>query len=239
KAFQKRETELARAAITVVGHDDVRARRQDRQQNRCHRRHAGSVEYRVVAAIQRRQLALDRCDRRVTVAAVLFAFLAIAPRLGLHEVHEVLRVAEGIGGCLDNRRVQRMERLVPLDAAVNGACAASLSSHGCSFLMERVLYLRVDLVQRHRAISSNAKENTRMIAKSSHPGVGYKKRLRPEVSFEFAIWRTYRHNQRSHLPDKLPELAPSLRTGGCRGFIGPFPQPLWIRVSRSRLVICV
>ena len=28
----------------------------------------------------------------------------------------------------------------------------------------------------------------------------------------------------------LPELAPSTRSWGCRGFIGPVPPPLWIRV---------
>lgn len=54
--------------------------------------------------------------------------------------------------------------------------------------------------------------------------------------------RNQRYPQHSHLPVPLSELAPAGRplTGGCWGFFGPIPPPLWIRalIKLSEINIC-
>ena len=111
--------ELARAAIAIARHDQMAALRQQRHEGRRRRAHARREEDRLLAALERRDLALDRAPGRVAVAPVLLA-LALA----LLVVGDLLRVAEPEGRGLVDRRGDRVGFLLAQLARVDGARGA-------------------------------------------------------------------------------------------------------------------
>ena len=126
-AGEDRLDEIARAAITVDGTDQVAAGAEEHQQRAGDGRHAAGCQQRIVAVLQRCQPRLDRAHGWIAIATVLVALRLVPEHALFHVLHQSGRVAEGVGRCLDDGGGDAVKRFVARLAAMHRECRRSRS----------------------------------------------------------------------------------------------------------------